>query len=428
LQSDFCAKSLREHFTFLARLFSGFSREKCRVGRRDFSRRGPIDGPALIGFLLFLVADAGTRGYALLLDRFRDEARAFGLSFSAALDCSASAWCAARKKLAPAFVRGLVHQASDAHDARFGAAALHHGRRVFAVDGSRFNLRRSKALWRTFGGPQGGNCPQALVSTLFNLFSLAPHDLTVAPYAAPEREQLLLLLPRLRRGDLLVLDRGYPSLDVLRRLREAGIDFVVRVKIAAAYACVAKFADSGAPQAHVTLAKSDDVRGVRGVPVRIVRAQGPAKDLTVVATSLREEEFSVEEVTALYRRRWEIEEYYKVVKSDYLDARQFHALSAAGVEQEIHAAALHIGISRYLMSVAAEGHGCKAVDLSPKASLLAVAEYLVRLLVEEGAQRHLAHLLRRLFRVKEPKREGRRFPRRSFKPIHKFGSTGKRGA
>jgi hypothetical protein len=365
-----------------------------------------------------------------LLESLRDKARAFALTARAAFDCSAEAWCTARKKLAPEFVRRLVHQAADAHDARFGAGARHGGRRVFAVDGSKFNTKRSDELRRTFGSATMAHCPQVLVSTLFNLYSLVPHDLVVAPYATSERVELLKLLPRLRRGDVLVLDRGYPSFEVLCRLRSAGIDFVVRVPRSKMFPAALEFerrkqdharVDVEAPRNHVGPAEAP-------VPVRILRSRVPGAGPVILVTSLSATEFPVGALVALYRRRWEIEEYYKVVKSDYLGAHQFHALSASGVTQEIYAAALFIAATRYLMSAAAAAHGLHAADLSPKAGILAVAEYLVRLLVADGAKRFLADLLRRLHRVKEPKREGRSCPRRSFKPSARWGPKGKRGS
>lgn len=79
------------HITALRGIFTGSSAAEYRGQRRAFTRGGPIDGEALVAFLLFLVADAGTRGYALLLDAFRDQARSFGLPERAAFGCSDSA-------------------------------------------------------------------------------------------------------------------------------------------------------------------------------------------------------------------------------------------------------------------------------------------------------------------------------------------------
>jgi hypothetical protein len=128
--------------------------------------------------------------------------------------------------------------------------------------------------------------------------------------------------------------------------------------------------------------------------------------------------------------RWEIEEYYKLVKGDYLGQGQFHSRTAPGVVQEIHAVTLFVGITRYLMAAAVETQGTPYADLSPKAAVLGVADYVVRLLLASDAEQvapFLRSLLERIVRTKDPRRPGRRWPRRSFRPSRKWGPGGRRG-
>lgn len=409
-------------------LFTGYSVADYRRRGRDFSRGGAINGEALVAFLLFLVADAGKRGYALLLDAFRDQACSFGIGVGAAFNCSAAAWCDARRKLDSAFVRGLVHRAADAYDARYRPGRP----RRFAVDGSKLNLRRAPENQRTFGVPEGAHCPQVLISTLYDLDTLVPHDVVVAPYATSEREELVRLLDRVRPGDTLVLDRGYPSFELLRMLTDAGIRFVMRVPTTHSFAAIQPFLRGPSDDALVAI---DPPQGHAlttdgPVDVRMIRSTVPGHGPLVLLASPAAPGETAEEIVALYRRRWEIEEYYKIAKSDYFGQGQLHAKSAEGVRQEIYAQALYVALSRYLMAAAATARDEEPTALSPKAAVLAVAEHLTRILILDdhgSAAQRLIRLLERLRTPKQKRRRGRKFPRRSFKPSPKWGPAGRRG-
>jgi hypothetical protein len=174
-----------------------------------------------------MVADANRRGYRHLIDAFWDEAQSFGLGLPCDEPVSSAALCKARQKITPELMRDLLHQASDSFDEQFGADKRWFGRRVLAVDGCKVNLQRSDELAHAFGVPHGAHCPQVLVSTLFDLVAKVPHDIRVAPHASCERLEMVMMLNRLNPGDVLVLDRGYPSFAVLMTLIEHGIDFVI---------------------------------------------------------------------------------------------------------------------------------------------------------------------------------------------------------
>jgi hypothetical protein len=64
-------------------------------------------------------------------------------------------------------IRSLVHRVSDHFDEGFGSTHRWHGRRVFAVDGTKINVQRGDELAGAFGVPSGAHCGQVLVSTLF---------------------------------------------------------------------------------------------------------------------------------------------------------------------------------------------------------------------------------------------------------------------
>ncbi|MEE9391852.1 MAG: hypothetical protein V3W41_05025 [Planctomycetota bacterium] len=179
--------------------------------RRDFSRNGPLSPRLLIVILLYLVTDAGRRGYKHLLDEFWDECEDFGLELPTEQAVSAAAFCKARKKLKPEVFRALLHEVVDGSQETHGPSYRWKGRTLLACDGSSISLQRSASSQDEFGGSSTGHCPQAMLSTLFDVHAKMLVDLTIARYAACERKELLKMLDRVRPGDVLLLDRGYTS-------------------------------------------------------------------------------------------------------------------------------------------------------------------------------------------------------------------------
>ena len=125
---------------------------------------------------------------------------------------------------------------------------------MFAVDGSKFNLSRSRELDRYFGRPTTGHVPQATVSALVNVASGLPCDALVAPYGSDERKLLLEHLDSLQADDVLVLDRGYPSHDVFRAMLARNLDFLVRVAEANSFDAIEVFRQSGGNDYRVLIA------------------------------------------------------------------------------------------------------------------------------------------------------------------------------
>ncbi len=316
-------------------------------------------------------------------------------------------------------------------ESAFGGATRWNGRRVFAVDGCKVSLQRSVELEAAFGRPEGGHVPQATVSALVNVMSRAPFDVVIDRYGACERQMLVDHLDVLRPGDVLVLDRGYPSHEILRLLLESGIDFLVRVPATHTFEAVSDFRASEGNDYRVVLPPASDARrGAEPIEVRAVRLTNRAGEDSFYLTSLRRTHISRAQIAELYRLRWQAEEFFKLEKSTYFDQRQFHAKSALGVKQEILAQAIYVVVARFLLAAAATNVGAPYHDLSVKSAVLALAAYLTRLCLDdpERAAHCLPRLLERIARTRDKRRPGRSCPRRSFKPGPRWGPSGRDGA
>lgn len=378
-----------------------------------------------------MVGDANRRGYRHILDAFWDECSSHDVPLPTDEPVSAPAFCQAREKISTRMLRHVLHGASSRFSAAFQDQSTWRGRRVFAVDGSKFNLGRSKELDARFGRPSSGYFPQALVSALVNVASGLPHDVLIAPYASCERKLLLEHLDVLEAGDVVVLDRGYPSHAVLRTLLARKLDFLVRVPASHTFEAVEVFKQSGGDDYRVIIHPPKDAsRDVESIELRAVRLRNGADEESFYLTSLRRSQLSKAAIAELYRLRWQAEELYKTQKSSYFDQRQFHARSALGVEQEILAQAIFVVIARFLMATAAHDVGAAYDDLSIKSAVLGVADYLTRICLDDplSAAAWLPRLLARIARTRDKRRPGRSCPRRSYKPGPRWGPSGRRGA
>lgn len=407
-----------------SRSSSGF-----KLGSESFTRDGPLTPELLVSLLLYMVADGGRRGYRHVLEAYWHDARDQGVHLPQDVPVSAAAFCNARRRLKAGAVRVLLRDAAGAFDRQHGAQYRFRGRRVLALDGSKVPVQRSSELWNEFGGPTSGYTPQILVSTLFDVIAKVPVDATVAPYASCEREQLGRMLDHLRPRDVLVLDQGYPSFEVIGMLLDRQVDFVMRVTTSGGFPDVEDFVLSERDEGDILLTPSvrSGARGRGPFALRAVRRNGPDAEPQVFLTSLPRSPFARTDILELYRRRWEVELFYRLEKGHYVGHDQFHARNADGVRQEVFALLLFIALSRTLMAAAADIHNVPYERISQKGALLAAANRFTVLLLHrhpDRARATLDALLQRISRCLDQHRRQRSCPRRSFKPRPRWGPNG----
>jgi len=380
-----------------------------------------------------MVADGNRRGIRHLLLDFWEQAEDFSLELPQDKPVSASAICQARERLNSSVFRDLLYALHDEGNSDISPARDRnwHGRRVFAIDGAKINLRRSPDLAQEFGVPHGAHCPQALMSQLVDVCSRTPIDFELSGFAGSEREHALKMLDSLTEGDLLILDRGYPSHEILQACSAASVDFLVRVPISNTFAVVDEFRESGATDALVTISppKGADEQW-QELSVRLTRVEGPEEPAFYIS-SLDPEVVSEEQIAELYHMRWEVEEYFKLFTSEYVGQGQFRSTSVHGVIQEVAALTLFLALSRLLAVAANEAIEDASEFVSQKGAVLTLARFLTRILLandQDLAKLAITRAIQRILKTRDKHRPGRSSPRRSFKPTPKWCATGRKGA
>jgi len=194
---------------------------------------------------------------------------------------------------------------------------------------------------------RNGDTPvsMALISLLYDPLNLLTIDSQIGSWSESEQEQLLRHIEKLQAGDLLLGDRGYPSIYLFYLLRRKGVDFCFRMK-EDWWLVVKNFVESGQKEMIVEFSlPSRDVKKPHGVdfksepPVRcrlvLVELENGEKE--VLCTSLIDTvRYPYDLFKELYHLRWGIEEGYKLLK-ERLDLEDFSGKTAKAVKQDFHA-------------------------------------------------------------------------------------------
>ena len=199
---------------------------------------------------------------------------------------------------------------------RQGALHLFKGRRLVCADGTLLApAQRACLRTRSLAAP---------VQRALGLY-LPGNDLmlhvAVGTEAEGERQMLFDQLDRLRRGDVLILDRGFPASWLVQALSQRGIDFVIRCDSTQGWGAARSFLRSGQAECWDYLSPCDagqartwELDGPAQMRARLVRHVSASGRTRVLATSLTEDVASVAELADLYHGRWRIEEAFKRLK------------------------------------------------------------------------------------------------------------------
>lgn len=385
----------------------------------------------LTTFLLFMVAEGADRGLRHVVLDFWDRAQASGLPLPSADPVSASAIGQARQRLPEDFFQQLLQ--CLASETEGGAAASRwRGRRVYAVDGQKLNVGTWPELKDAFGIAEGSYCPQVLLSVMVDVLTRTPVDYEVdGRLDVGEREHLLRMLPSVSRGDLVILDRGYPSHEVLQEMAAAGIDFLVRVPVSNTFKEVADFARRGESESQVTISPPNgSAPEWHDLDVRLVRLERGDQSVYFV-TSLPSGDVAAKDIDELYHLRWQSEEFFKLFTSEYAGQGQFRSRTASGIRQEVGALTLLLAITRVMATLADQEVTDAETFVSQKGAVLSFRQNMLAILLNDRPNEVMAGITRALNRMLltlDRRRPGRSYPRRSFRPRPKWGPSGRVGA
>jgi hypothetical protein len=311
-----------------------------RTGTKDFIRTRLLPFPTLI--LLFMNMLKGS-----IQDELDGFFQAIDQTDVPERKVTSGAFCRARRKLQPAafvdLTRHLLRFFYEHFDVR-----RWRGMRLLAIDGSTLRLPRTPEVMEHFGtwnSALGDPCPLARTSQMFDVLNRISVDALVAPKGQGERELAAAHLDHVGPGDLLLLDRGYPSFWLFDLILSAGAHFCARVPVSG-WNIVEAFHASGHRQQTLWLPASAQARKfyreaqstTEPLRIRLIRIDLPqVAEPEILMTSLLDQTaFPVSLFKELYHLRWPVEEEYKVLKAR-MQIENFSGKSVLSIYQDFHA-------------------------------------------------------------------------------------------
>jgi hypothetical protein len=319
-----------------------------------------------------------------------------------------------------------------------------HGLSVFAFDGSKYVFPATEAVRQAFDPASGferpgrGHAPQCLVTTVYEVFRRLPIGRTVCPLQeGDERQQAQQLLPLFPPNSVSLFDRGFPSYALLAYLQQHGHLSLMRCPGTSTFPAVTAFVRSGRTERHLWLTPSDTFKqhltaaqrhALKPLRLRAIRLEDPEGHVSVLLTNLLgPHAFPVQDIVALYWRRWGVETHYRDEKT-LQHIEHFHSRTPNGIRQELCAILISCVVARMLtaLSVPSEVHATAQCIVYPqlKNALMSFArEAAVLAPLSPSQALHIFHeLLQAIRQVKysQPKKPRPSCPRVNKQPPNKW--------
>jgi hypothetical protein len=256
----------------------------------------------------------------------------------------------ARSKLNPWAFSRLNEVISDSFYEESPFYYTWYGMRTLAVDGSRLILPNHPTVREEFGvygfGPNADSEQSlAICSMLYDVFNHVTLDAQLAPYSSSERSLLEKHLERTKPGDLILLDRGYPSIPLFFSLKAKGLEFCVRMKDNW-WLEVDDFNKSDDKQRVVEFKLPKKYRNTlpefsqmfdEPIKCRLIKVELDNGETEILCTSLLDyQKYDIKEFKTLYHYRWNEEEAYKLLKSR-AELEKFSGKTARAIHQDFQA-------------------------------------------------------------------------------------------
>lgn len=286
--------------------------------------------------------------------------------------CSKQAFSQQRQKLKPEAFAALNQQliAEFYADGDFGKF---HSFRLLAMDGSTLELPESQEIVQYYGraANQESSLPMGRCSLLHDVVNQITLHAILAPYLSDDRTMGWQHLHWLQTSitdefpSLLLMDRGYPSIDLIAQLQAQGLAFIMRVSEQCSLQEIRDFAASGQRQVTITLDVTTPKRrknqrlqtalkqlAYAPLAVRLLSIDLPDGNKEYLLSNLiddrtAERTYSLDFFCEAYRKRWGIETQYAFDKT-LLEIENFSSKKVVGVQQDFYASILCRNINTLL--------------------------------------------------------------------------------
>lgn len=310
------------------------------------------------------------------------------------------------------------------------------GFRLLSIDGSTAVLPNHKSIIEKFGITNFGmyaDSPRSVarISVLYDVLNLTVLDGQMDRYDVSERSLARKHLHMVRQGtDLLLFDRGYPSLALMFELQAKGIDYLIRMR-GDWWLEVRQMLANGETDKEITFTLPAKERGLLKkyntgddkIRCRLAVVALPQGGTEVLCTSVRDRErLPYDCFAGLYHYRWNIEEGYKLFKAR-VQMEAFSGKTAIAVQQDFFAKVFMMTTAAVLAfpveeriknecGASVRKHPCK---INRTNALSMIKEMAAQIFIGKIVRKALKAFDQILIATIEIIRPDRKFPRRKIK-------------
>lgn len=349
------------------------------------------------------------------------------------------AFVKARQRMPLAFWINLIIILGENFAAEHPQQHRFRGFRILAMDGTRLDLPTCKALKDHFGtakNSSGQHQPQARMVMLQFPFTRLPYRYELAPLADGEVTMALRLITHLQANDLVLLDAGYWSYQLLWGIANRDAYFAIRLRKRLSLSKVRNLQPDG--QDRLVRWTPKDSRGQwkkldlpKSIDLRVIHYRVPGyRPQAIVTNVLQPQQISRADWTrlttdctdarrkllpGLFHRRWEVETSFHELKVDLGLDRHLRSHTPGSIQFEVAGYVVLYLLIRWLIVEAAVKHGLDPLRISfveAVRELDAMRPSLLSATPQWAAQVLLPRLLDRIAAHRVPVRPGRHYPRK----------------
>ena len=322
-------------------LYSKKLKENFRFSSKDFTRKRKIPFDRVLLFMISMVK----KSLQLELCNFIQS-----LNLKSIKHVTNSAYNQARMKIKPEIFYHLLQEVNaEFYSDNDERVVLWDDFRLLACDGSFLNVPFVPNLIKRYGVAKSNQHDTEVLNARCSiLYDLENHMIlggALASYKIGEREMLISLLKAIEKSkfnDLIILDRGYPSFDLVYELNKRKVNFVIRLQSNFSNAITA-FIESDKQDFLLEIQPGKNTSFLKklytkkaAIMVRLIKVELDNGTIEVLMTSLKDDiKHPIEVFKQLYFKRWGIETLYDKLKNK-LKVEEFTGYSETSILQDFY--------------------------------------------------------------------------------------------
>jgi hypothetical protein len=281
------------------------------------------------------------RSLAVEIDNFIDK-----LDVDSNMEYTKQAYSKARQNLKPSAFMALNDVILE--ETYSGSFKTFKNYRLIAIDGSTVELPNTAEMRKKYGvfSEETANYPAGRICLAYDVLNEVILDGKLFSYNESEQSSALELVQSINTTDLqdiLIFDRGFPSVRLISLLNRLGKKYIFRVSKSFLKE-VNEFTNStdtdktiaiDITKRRIVTNKIKDVTEPVSFELRCVRIELKTED-EILITNLTEEEMTREDLKYIYGKRWGIETNYDLVKN-VLELENFTGDTDRAVQQDFYA-------------------------------------------------------------------------------------------